>query len=118
VDQVFDHWREVMNSPRSQLDQKRTKVIKGALKAGYSVGDLQRAISGCAKTPHNMGKNDRHQKFNGIDLILRNADQIDRFIANDGGNPAASDGREDLGDGRYRREGRIYGADGRPEVVL
>ncbi|OZI20519.1 hypothetical protein CAL26_23785 [Bordetella genomosp. 9] len=117
VRRVFDHWRDVMQSPRSQLDAKRVKAIKAALKAGYSVDDLRRAISGCSKTPHNMGKNDRHQKYNGIELILRSADQIDRFIANDGQNPAAADGRQDLGEGRYRQDGRIYGADGRPEVV-
>jgi hypothetical protein len=30
-----------------------------------------------------MGKNEQGQKYNGIELIFRNADHIDRFIAND-----------------------------------
>lgn len=34
------------------------------------------------------------------------------------GSGAEMVGREDLGDGRYRQDGRIYGADGRPEVVF
>lgn len=81
VEVVFDHWQSVMGSPRSKLDAKREKVIKSALKAGYSVEDLCKAIDGCALSPFHMGLNDQRTKFNGIDLILRNADQIDKFVA-------------------------------------
>lgn len=83
VEQIFAYWQKVMDSPRSQLDDKRRKAIKGAIAMGYSPRDLCRAIRGCSLTPHNMGQNDRNQKYNGIALILRSADQIDRFIAND-----------------------------------
>ncbi|MEN7527004.1 YdaU family protein [Cupriavidus sp. DL-D2] len=80
VDIVFDHWQSVMGSPRSKLDAKREKVIKSALKAGYSVDDLRKAIDGCALSPFHMGLNDQRTKYNGIDLILRSADQIDKFV--------------------------------------
>ena len=79
---VFDYWRKAMESPRSKLDAKRTKTIKAALKWGYTPEQLCKAIDGCRVTPHNMGINDRGEKYNGIDLILRNADQIDRFMRN------------------------------------
>src|SRR3546814_15962271 len=59
------------------------RSIKAALAMGYTPAELCRAIRGCSLTPHNMGQNDRGQKFNGIALIFRNADQIDRFIGND-----------------------------------
>ncbi|NYS09340.1 putative replication protein [Xanthomonas phage PBR31] len=87
---IFAYWQRVMDSPRSQLDAKRRKTIKAALKMGYSPHELCRAIRGCSLTPHNMGKNERGQKYNGIDLIFRSADQIDRFIANDSAPPKLS----------------------------
>jgi hypothetical protein len=80
---VFAYWQKLMRSPRSKLDEKRRRVIRKALGMGYTPHELCQAIRGCAKTPHNMGVNDRNQVFNGIDLIFRNADQIDRFIRND-----------------------------------
>lgn len=77
---VFDHWRSVMASPRSKLDDKRRRLIKAALK-NYSVEDLKAAIDGCRASPWHMGKNDRRQKYNGLDLILRNAEKIDQFMS-------------------------------------
>ena len=77
---VFEFWKTVMKSPRSLLDAKRSRLIKAALKTGYTVDDLCDAITGCAKSDFHMGKNDRGTKFNGLDLILRNAEKIDQFI--------------------------------------
>ena len=77
---VFEFWKTAMKSPRSQLDSKRAKLIKAALKTGYTVEQLCDAITGCAKSPFHMGDNDRRAKYNGLDLILRNAEKIDQFI--------------------------------------
>lgn len=77
---VFEFWKTAMKSPRSQLDPKRAKLIKAALKTGYTTEQLCDAITGCAKSPFHMGDNDRRAKFNGLDLILRNAEKIDQFI--------------------------------------
>lgn len=135
VEEIFDYWREVMSSPRSVLDAKRKKAIERALKDGYSVDDLKRAILGCSMTPHNMGQNDRGQKYNGIELIFRSADQIDRFITNASGAATSDDAggvtplaqlRErfpgqpvvQLESGRFRVGSRLFKADGSPEVVL
>lgn len=79
---VFDYWRKVMTHDKAKLDVKRTKEISTALKIGYSVEDLQAAILGCSLTPHNMGSNDSGQRYDGLSIILKNADQIDRFIKN------------------------------------
>lgn len=87
VEQIFAYWQKRMGSPRSNLDDKRRKSIKDAIAMGYSPEDLCKAIRGCSLTPHNMGQNDRSQKYNGIALIFRSADQIDRFIANDAAPP-------------------------------
>jgi len=87
---IFGYWQKAMNSPRSKLDVKRANVISAALAMGYTAHQLCQAIRGCSRTPHNMGKNDRHQAYNGIALIFRNADQIDRFIRNDENPPTPS----------------------------
>jgi hypothetical protein len=71
-----------MGHPQAQLDAKRRKVIKHALASGYSVAQLLDAIRGCAQTPHNLGENEQGQRYDGLHIILRNADQIDRFIRN------------------------------------
>lgn len=83
---IFEFWQKVMDSPRSVLDTKRKSLIAKALK-GYTPADICKAIRGCGKSPFHMGQNDRSTKYNGLDLILRNADRIEHFIAMDTGTP-------------------------------
>lgn len=79
VAEVFAYWQKVMDSPRSQLDDKRRKAIKGALKL-YEPRQVCEAILGCSRSAWHMGENDRRAKFNGLDLILRDAEHIDKFM--------------------------------------
>jgi hypothetical protein len=79
---VFEHWKTVLEHPQAKLDDKRKKLIQQALKSGYSVEQLNEAITGCSLTPHNMGLNDSGQRYDGLHIILRDANQIDRFIYN------------------------------------
>ncbi len=71
-----------MRHPQAQLDPKRRTLIQRALKLGYSATQLCEAINGCSLTPHNQGHNDKGQRFDGLQVIFRNADQIDRFRHN------------------------------------
>lgn len=80
--EVFDYWRLIMNHKTAKLDAKREKVIGDALKIGYSVDQLKAAIMGCSITPFNCGVNDRNTRFDGLGVIFRSADHIDRFIQN------------------------------------
>lgn len=82
VRQVFDHWRTRMNHPGANLDDKRKRHIRQRLKDGYTPDQLCKAIDGCALTPHNMGQNDNGQKYDGLHVIFRDADQVDRFMRN------------------------------------
>lgn len=82
VTKIFSHWQAVMNHPKAVLDKQRRRFIQQALDNGYSVDDLCHAITGCSLTPHNQGQNDRGERYDGLHLILRSADQIDRFIRN------------------------------------
>jgi len=78
---IFDFWKTTFSTPNSKLADKRKKIIKAALK-NYSIEELEQAITGCSMTPHNMGINDRHEKYFGLHIILKDADQIERFIRN------------------------------------
>ncbi|WP_099764138.1 hypothetical protein [Janthinobacterium sp. 35] len=101
VKTIFAFWQKVMDSPRSVLDDKRKRVITKALK-GYTPADICKAIRGCSKTPHNMGQNAQKTKYNGLDLILRDADHIDRFIRNDAGQARANACSESIEDTNAR----------------
>lgn len=103
VIKIFEFWKKTMNSPRSELDDTRKRLIKKALKS-YSPADVCKAIRGCSKSPHNMGQNESKTKYNGLDLILRNADKIDRFIALDAGNAISSVETFDERNARIERE--------------
>ena len=77
---VFDFWKTTFQHPQAVLDPKRQRLIRQALRCGYSVAQLCDAISGCSQTPHNMGDNDRGQRYDGLHIILRDSDQIERFM--------------------------------------
>jgi hypothetical protein len=82
IQNIFEHWKTVMHHPNARLDHKRKMMIGKALKFGYSVEQLCNAITGCSYTSHNMGDNERGQRYDGLHIILRDGDQIDRFIHN------------------------------------
>ena len=81
IKEVFLHWQTVLDHPKAKLTNERSQLIKRKLK-DYSVDDLKKAITGCSLTPHNMGDNDRSAVYDDIELILRNAGNIERFMAN------------------------------------
>jgi hypothetical protein len=84
IDEIFAYWQKVMASPKSVLDRNRRGLIECALK-NYSAADICKSIRGCSKSPHHMGDNDRKTKYNGLGLILRNAEYIDKFLELDSG---------------------------------
>lgn len=80
--EVFIYWQAVMGHPRAKFnpDDARIKAVIKQLKAGYSVDELKRAVDGCSMTPHNMGENDRGQRYDGLNVVCKNGDNVDRFI--------------------------------------
>ena len=81
VEQVFERWKTTMAHKRARLDPKRAKAIRGMLAVGYTVEDLELAIFGCSVSPFHQGQNDRATKFDDITLICRDAEHVDKFIA-------------------------------------
>lgn len=78
--EIFNYWQQITKHPRSRLDERRNKVIIARLKDGYSKDDLKLAVFGCAHSKFHQGENDRHQVFDSIELICRNADKVDQFM--------------------------------------
>jgi len=79
VSEVFAYWAQVMAVKGAVLSPKRQKAVESRLAEGYDVEALKQAIDGCARTPHNMGHNDRGTKFNDLELICRSPENVDRF---------------------------------------
>ena len=70
----------IRRPPRSTLFPYTT--LFRSINDGYNLDALAMAIEGCSRTPHNQGKNDRGQKFMKWELILKDAEKVDYFIAN------------------------------------
>lgn len=81
VEAVIEHYKT--HRPKSRPGDKERRQISARLRDGYSVSDLCSAIDGCFKTPHNLGDNDRGQKYLDLELIVRSSSHVDRFVAND-----------------------------------
>jgi hypothetical protein len=80
IQTIFDCWKTTMGHSEAKLDHNRRALITKALNFGYDIEQLCQAIKGCSYTSYNMGDNDRGQRYDGLHVILRDADQIDRFI--------------------------------------
>ena len=81
VEAVFSHWQTVLNHPKAKLDDKRKRVIQAALTTlDFSVANLKQAIEGCAKSDFHMGQSEKSQRYDGVDLIFRNAEHIEKFM--------------------------------------
>ena len=87
IELVFEYWKNETGQVRAKLDDDRKKKIKCGL-ANFSVEDCFTAISGCMKTPHNRGDNDRNTSYVSVGVIFKNAEQIERFIGNNTNPPA------------------------------
>jgi hypothetical protein len=85
--EVFDYWKTFHNHPQAKLDDKRSRAIKARLKDGYSVGELCKAIEGCKYSEYHQGKNDSGTVYDDIELICRNATNVDKFIVLAGKGP-------------------------------
>lgn len=76
VDVVFNHWREVHNHPRAQLDAKRHTLIQERLRQ-YPEADLCTSITGYLNSPHHMGQNKQGTKYDDIENFLRDSKHVD-----------------------------------------
>jgi hypothetical protein len=81
AEEIFNFWKLTLDHSRARLSASRVKLINRWLKE-YAKQDLLDAIKGCSLTPHNMGDNPQGQRYDSLELILRDVEHIDRFIRN------------------------------------
>lgn len=94
VRRVFSHWQRALEHPKARLDPKRDALIRRRLRE-YSADDLCRAIDGYAASPFHRGDNKDGTRYDGIDLILRDATHIERGWALLEAKPAAEQAAAD-----------------------
>ncbi|WP_312993204.1 replication protein [Achromobacter animicus] len=110
---IIAHLNEVTGSSFKPVESN-LRLVRGRLGEGYTVEEIRAVID--AKRAEWFG-NPRWGKYL-RPATLFNATNFAQYAGLLGNVVAPEDGRIDLGNGRYRLNGRIFGADGRPEVVL
>lgn len=79
VVQVFEAWKaSTKRTAATVLDGPRTRLITAALKS-YPIEDVLDAVRGWEHSPHHRGENSDGRVYNDIGLLLRNAENIERF---------------------------------------
>lgn len=79
VESVFEHWQRVRSHPKAKLDAKRKGKIEARLRDGFSPDELCRAIDNVGLSAFHCGDNDRHEVFDDIVIIFRDAPQVEKF---------------------------------------
>lgn len=81
-EQVAEVWKTYCDGAERNkgyvLDEKRRKKIEKAL-AMYPLQDVLDAVVGWKYSSFHRGQNDRHRKYNDIELILRDARHIEEM---------------------------------------
>ncbi len=76
---VFDAWKASTGRTNATvLDAKRTRLITAALKS-HSVPDVLDAVKGWEHSPFHRGENPERKKWNDLGLLLRDAENIEKF---------------------------------------
>ena len=78
--EVFAYWKDRINpTSRAVLDAQRRQRIGWAIH-DYGVDGCRKAIDGILKSSWHMGHNPQNKKYVDIELIFRNASNVEKFI--------------------------------------
>ena len=81
IQDVFESWMRWCKStrgPKPAMSEERIVLI-GAAIADYGLATCLDAVLGCSLSDWHMGQNPQGKKYNDIELIFRNAQNIERF---------------------------------------
>jgi hypothetical protein len=67
----------------SKIGDKNARLCRARLKEGFSPDDLKKAITGYHKSPFHRGENDRGQRYQSFELIMRDQGHVQRGIEMD-----------------------------------
>lgn len=79
IREVFDFWVLTFKKRVSALDHKRYVAIGNAIHL-FGIENCKDAIRGCTYSDFHMGRNAAKKVYNEIELILRDAEHVERFI--------------------------------------
>lgn len=79
IKEVFDFWVLTFKKRVTALDEKRRIAIGNAIHL-YGIENCKDAIRGCTYSDFHMGRNSAKKVYNEIELILRDAEHVERFI--------------------------------------
>ena len=79
VSRIFMYWQTRLDHPTAKLTPERAAKIRARLADGYSEATIQRAIRGCAASPHHTGTNETQTRYDDLTLILRNGSKLEQF---------------------------------------
>ncbi len=80
IREVFDFWVLTFKKRVSALDHKRYIAIGNAIHL-FGIENCKDAIRGCTYSDFHMGRNAAKKVYNEIELILRDAEHVERFIS-------------------------------------
>lgn len=78
IRRVFEAWAEATERSKARLTDERRKRIRRAL-TDYPLEDVIDAVRGVALSPFHCGQNERHTRYDDIDVILRDAKHVEQF---------------------------------------
>lgn len=110
IAEVFTAWQESTGRVRTKLDDSRKLKIRLALES-YPVEDVLDAVRGWQMSSFHRGENREHRVWNELTLLLRNAEQIEKFRDLARAEPWM---RNELG----QRTPRQQASDGRRRIAL
>lgn len=82
IEDVFNHWIVIHKSDSKRkplLDAKRRRILAVSI-YDYGVDDCKAAIDGCSNSHFHMGQNKQGKVYNSLELIFRDAANIERFM--------------------------------------
>lgn len=83
LSQIWEMYCQTMWSGRGRkprLTDERAKLITVAVNQ-YGASTVKQAVRGCSLSPWHMGQNPSGAVYNSIELILRDAEHIERFAS-------------------------------------
>lgn len=80
IKEVFDFWVSTFKKRVSALDHKRSVAIGNAIYL-FGIDNCKDAIRGCTYSDFHMGRNAANKVYNEIELILRDAEHVERFLS-------------------------------------
>jgi hypothetical protein len=83
IQEVFNYWVDqtwIKRGPRPKLTDPRWRKIALAIYE-YGLEEAKMAIRGCTLSSFHMGDNKMRRRYTDIELVLRDAAHIERFIS-------------------------------------